>query len=115
MRCLICSHENPDRRTGSIAILTETAQKLRAKFNQSEADVRAAPTLVSRVAEVVKPKMRVAVLADEPDNRNLECALQGKADVVVSGDRHLLRLRRFHGISISRLADFVRMFPRVEE
>ena len=99
----------------SLAILTETARKLRAKFGQSEADVRSALQLVSRVAEIVKPKMRVTVLTDEPDNRILECALQGEADVIVSGDRHLLRLRRFQGIPMSRLADFVRMFPPVEE
>ena len=31
--------------------------------------------------------------------------------VVVTGDRHMLRLRRFEGSAIIRLADFLRMFP----
>lgn len=98
----------------SVAILTETAGKLRERFGQSDADVRAALKLVSRFAEIVKPATRLRVLADDPDNRILECAVEGQADLVVSGDRHLLRLRRFQGVPIGRLADFLRMFPPLE-
>jgi putative PIN family toxin of toxin-antitoxin system len=95
----------------SVAILTETAQKLREKFAQSEADIRAALKLVSRVAEVLKPTTRVHLLSDNPDNRILECALAACADLIVSGDRHLRQLRKFHGIPIVHLADFLRLFP----
>lgn len=38
---------------------------------------------------------------DEPDNRVLECALAARADVIVSGDQHLLKLQSFRGISIA--------------
>jgi putative PIN family toxin of toxin-antitoxin system len=95
----------------SVAILTETAQKLREKFAQSESDIKAALKLVSRVAEVLKPTVRVHLLADNPDNRILECALAARADLIVSGDRHLRQLRTFRGIPIVRLADFLRLFP----
>ena len=37
---------------------------------------------------------------DESDNRILECAVAGKADLIVSGDHHLQRLRVFEGIGI---------------
>jgi len=53
----------------------------------------------------------VAVLEDEPDNRILECAADAGADLIVTGDRHLLRLREFEGIAVVRLGDFLRMFP----
>lgn len=43
--------------------------------------------------------MRV-VPDDTDDDRVLECAADGAADVVVSGDRHLLRLARFRGVPI---------------
>jgi putative PIN family toxin of toxin-antitoxin system len=98
----------------SVAILTETARKLRERFSQSDGDVRAALKLVSRVAEIVKPATHLRVLADDPDNRIIECAVEGKADLVVTGDRHLLRLRRFEGVPIGRLVDFLRMFPPLE-
>jgi len=95
----------------SVAILTETAQKFRTKFAQSEADIRAALKLVSRVARVLKPPVHIHVLADEPDNRILECGLAAQADLIVSGDRHLRRLKKFQGIPILRLMDFLRLFP----
>jgi predicted nucleic acid-binding protein len=53
----------------------------------------------------------LTVLDDDPDNRILECALDAHADLVVTGDRHLLKLKKFQGIPIIRLADFIRMFP----
>lgn len=95
----------------SIAILTETAGRLGEKFGQDEADVKDALRLSSRVAQVVKPSRRVAAIEDEPDNRILECAVEARADLVVTGDRHLLKLKRFEATSIVRLADFLRLFP----
>jgi len=95
----------------TVAILTETANKLREKFNQSEEDIREALKLVSRAAKVLKTSIKLNVLEDDPDNRILECALEAQANLVVTGDRHLLKLRSFRGIPIIRLADFLRMFP----
>ena len=98
----------------SIAILTETAGRLRQKFGQDEDDIKQALRQIARAAVVSKPTSKLGVLEDEPDNRILECALDGQADLVVTGDRHLLKLRRFQGISIIRLADFLRLFPKEE-
>lgn len=95
----------------SVAILTETANKLREKFDQSEEDIREALKIVSRSAVVLKPTVKVRVLEDDPDNRILECAVEAETDVIVTGDRHLLKLKKFQGIPIVRLADFLRMFP----
>jgi len=95
----------------SVAILTETACKLRGKFNQSAEDITEALKLISHTSEVLKPGTTLAVLEDVPDNRILECALDAHADLVVTGDRHLLKLKEFRGIPIIRLADFLRMFP----
>jgi uncharacterized protein len=91
-------------------VFAETAAKLRSKFDQSEEDVREALRIVSRAAEIVKPRERIGVLDDGPDNRILECAVAGAADLVVSGDRHLLDVRRFRRSPVVRLADFLRTF-----
>ena len=45
--------------------------------------------------------------ADEPDNRVLECAVAGRADAIVTGDRAMLKLRRFEGIEILTLRAFL--------
>lgn len=52
-------------------------------------------------SEVVEPAVEVSVIADDPsDNRVLECALSAHADAIISGDKHLLVLKRFRGIPI---------------
>ncbi len=68
--------------------------------------------MISRTAEILKPAVRLNVLKDIPDNRIIECAVEARADLVVTGDRHLLKLKKFQGIPIIRLVDFLRMFPR---
>ena len=96
----------------SVAIMTETAGVLRRKFDQDEDDIKQALRQISRAAVVSKPVAKLRVVEDEADNRILECALEGRVDLVVTGDRHLLKLKRFEGIPIVRLADFLRLFSQ---
>ncbi len=92
----------------SPAILSELARTLREKFPTPEADIVAYVRQIGRVAEIVRPNRRVGVLRDEADNRVLECAEAGRVDLIVSGDRDLLRLKQHVNIPIVRPADFVR-------
>ncbi len=49
----------------------------------------------------IKPEKSFTVIKDDPDdNKFIECAVAGEADFIVSGDRHLLALKEFHGIEI---------------
>ena len=48
------------------------------------------------------------ILSDPDDNKFLGCALEIKADYIVSGDNHLLSLKHFHGIQIVDAASFIR-------
>lgn len=91
----------------SIPILTETARKLREKFKWDDEHITRAVRHAAAVATVVKPTVTLAVLADEPDNRILECALEAKAAVIVTGDRHLLELGAYEGVVIVTLAKFL--------
>jgi predicted nucleic acid-binding protein len=45
----------------------------------------------------------VRVLDDDPDNRILECALTGRAEGIVTGDRALLSLGDYEGMRIMSL------------
>lgn len=61
-----------------------------------------------RPEHVVTPDERLSVInADPADNIVLEAAVAGKADVIVSGDRHLLDLREFQNIKILTAREFV--------
>ncbi len=48
----------------------------------------------------MRPTISLTILADEPDNRVLECAFTGNADLIVSGDQALRRLGEYEGIRI---------------
>ena len=89
-------------------IMRETAKVLR-RFQWQEDEIIRHLKLVAKVAQIVAPMIAVhAVSEDETDNRILECAVAGEADLVVSGDQHLRRLKSFEGISIVRPVDFHR-------
>lgn len=93
----------------SVAILTETAGKLLGKFGWEDEWIRRALRHIARIAKVIKPTIRLEILKDDPDNRILECAIYAGAEVIVTGDRHLLALSSFEGIPILTLAEFLDM------
>lgn len=96
----------------SVAILTELASKLREKFDWNEDRIRAALKSISRTAQVVKTSRHLTVVRDPTDNRILECAEKVAADLIVTGDPHLLRLRRFGSCGIVRVSTFLRILGR---
>lgn len=60
-----------------------------------------------RPEHVVYPAERITAVTDDPaDNLVLEAAVAGRADSIVTGDRHLLRLEQFRGIPIMTPAGF---------
>jgi len=93
----------------SVAILTETANTLRTKFEWSDERVQRLLQAISTTAAVLKTQPHIHILKDEPDNRILECALLAEAEIIVSGDRHLLSLVRHRDIAIVTLADFLEL------
>lgn len=99
----------------SIAILTETANTLRNKFAWSNEKIESLLTNIGKVAVVLKTQPHIHVLHDEPDNRILECGVQAQADIIVTGDQHLLALKHYEGIILMRLSEFLaRLRTRVE-
>lgn len=96
----------------SVAILTETAKKLREKFLWDDVRIAAALKHISKVATVLKPVNRLNILSDAPDNRILECAKEAGADLIVTGDKHLLGLKQYEGMGITRIAGFLYSFRR---
>ena len=95
----------------SPAIVAEVAEKLRSKFGWGEARILQRSKLMAKTGKkIIVPRLVIEVMRDDPDdNRILECAVEGKADLIVSGDRALLRLKSYDGIPIVRPVDFLRI------
>jgi predicted nucleic acid-binding protein len=50
---------------------------------------------------------RISALKDGPDNRVLECAVSGRADVIVTGDKEMLRLHGYQETKIVSLKAYL--------
>ncbi|MBN2517688.1 MAG: putative toxin-antitoxin system toxin component, PIN family [Candidatus Altiarchaeota archaeon] len=62
---------------------------------------------VLTVARLVKPDLVLNVVRHPADNRILECALDGNADFIVTGDKDLLALKEFRGMKILTAKEFL--------
>lgn len=101
--------EGKDQLVLSRAILGELLEVLDRKFARDAEELAHVAVFVSDLATVVAPKRRLRVVKDDPDNRILECALAGKAQAIVTGDKGLLALRSFEGIPVIALAAYLGM------
>nr|MDQ6926666.1 putative toxin-antitoxin system toxin component, PIN family [Candidatus Eremiobacteraeota bacterium] len=89
-------------------ILAEVDRVIRDKFGWEPARVAVAQHALSTFTRRVYPERLIAAVADDPDdNRILECAVASASLLLVSGDKHLLRLEAFEGIRIVTAAAFI--------
>ena len=92
----------------SRTLLAEFGRVLDQKFRWSPDLIEAAVAQMTRIAMVVEPSEVVQVIrADQADDRVLEAAHACHADVIVSGDRHLLDLGAWNEIEIVSPAEFI--------
>lgn len=85
----------------STALLAEFGRILTGKFGWATDRTERAVAQIARLATVVDPTEHVvAIAADPDDDRVLEAAAEASADVICSGDRHLVRLGQWRTIRI---------------
>jgi uncharacterized protein len=106
---------------GEIQLLTspslfkEFEKVLKEKFKLNIHLVREIIEEVMDVAEIVEVSSHIkAISYPDEDNRVLECAVDGKADFIVTGDtRHILPLKEYGGIKILSPSEFLKHLPMV--
>lgn len=88
-------------------IIDEVLTVLARKFSKdAEALSRVAVNLAG-MGELVSPSEKLTILADEADNRILECAMTGRAEAIVTGDKAMLMLKRYQDIRIITLSQYL--------
>ena len=99
----------------SLPLLKEFEKVLKEKFKLSIHLVREITEGVREVAEIVEVSSHIrAISYPDEDNRVLECAVDGKADFIVTGDtRHILPLKEYGGIKILSPSEFLKHLPTV--
>ncbi|TFH30662.1 MAG: putative toxin-antitoxin system toxin component, PIN family [Deltaproteobacteria bacterium] len=88
-------------------LLREILSVLSRKFSRDREELSRVAVVLGEMGEVVDPSLRLAVFRDEPDNRILECAVEGKADAIVTGDKAMLALGAYQGIRLISLAEYL--------
>jgi putative PIN family toxin of toxin-antitoxin system len=81
-------------------ILLELRNILTGRFQWKDEQVTRILSFIEEKTTMIQPKRRLSVIkGKDADNRILECAVEGKVDYLISGDkRHILPLREYSGI-----------------
>jgi len=98
---------NSDILIVSKPIVEETLRILAEKFERNIEELSRTAVFMSEMAITVEPVERLNVLLDEPDNRILECALEGDADKIVTGDKAMLSLSAYETVEIISLRSYL--------
>jgi len=99
--------DETDQLVLSRPIVDELLDVLARKFARDAEELAHVAVFVTELAVVVAPKRRLRVVKDDPDNRILECALAGRAEVIVTGDKALLALKFYEKIRILTLREYL--------
>ena len=98
----------------SSAILIEVQAKLEQKMRFERAQAVEFINRLKRIAIEVNPTQILNIVKEDPDdNVILECALEAHADIIVSADRDLLRLKQFEGIQIHHPSNLKYIFSYI--
>jgi putative PIN family toxin of toxin-antitoxin system len=97
----------------SIEIIKEISRvlnypRIKEHFKPKDKTIKRFFRLIFRKAIISKDIYHTDKIVDDPtDNKFLACALEKKADYIVSRDPHLRNLKHYHGIQIVDAATFI--------
>jgi len=93
---------------------TRVAEEISQKFTQIE--ITEILGLFILNSEIIDPGgLEIRECEDLADNKFLECAIAGGCEVIVSGDKHLLKMSEFHGVKILKPRDFLDKYLNSKE
>jgi putative PIN family toxin of toxin-antitoxin system len=92
-------------------VLLEVERVLRLKVKLDSFKISIILDSIRDISIFVSPSFTLSVVErDKSDDRILECALEAKADYIISGDSHLLSLKEYQGIKILSPVEFLKLF-----
>lgn len=95
----------------SPSILEELEETLKKDFDWDRDQIKDSIEKIRANTILVHPKLKVTVIKEkDDDNRILECAIEGRVQYLISGDRkHLLPLKKYQGTKILSPAEFLKL------
>lgn len=84
-------------------------EKFTKRLEDKEYTVEKAVTKIALITILIEPNININEIKEDPDdNRVLECAVSAEVDFIISGDNHLLSLKRYSGIDIITASEFIK-------
>jgi uncharacterized protein len=99
--------EGRDELIISLPIIREVLSVLASKFSRDKEELSRVAVILGEMGTLVEPSRRLSVFRDEPDNRILECGVEGKAEAIVTGDKAMLAVGEYEGVRLITLADYL--------
>lgn len=94
----------------ALPILLELSEKLSGKFHWDKGQIITTIKIISNSVTLVSPKQKLDVIkADKSDNKIIEAAVAADADFIITGDKHLLGMKRYKEIKTVSPAQFLKL------
>lgn len=82
--------------------------RIQQKYNLSDADIAEYLEVLKTFAVIVRGTITVNAVPDDPDDDVIiACAIEAEADMIISGDQHLLSLGSYQGVTIVKAVEFL--------
>jgi len=93
-----------------------TYPQMRKRFHYSDSQIEAFVTFLEEDAILLTPPFTVHAVADDSDDdKFVALALAGKAQYIVSGDDHLLKIGQYQGVTILKPAAFLLLWQTLQQ
>lgn len=99
----------------SDALLSELARIMKDKFTIRPAEVKETERLLRMACMVTRPKVIPDILTDKPDNQVLAITHEAEIEVIVTGDKKMLELKRYNDTHIMTVDKFLSQYKIDEE
>ena len=95
---------------------TEEIIRVMTELNVDVSLVKDWDKTIRKNAILVVPTRKIeAIKEDPPDDKFIECAIESHADYIITGDKHLRRLKEYEGIKIINAAEFLEILKTYKE
>jgi len=92
-------------------IVNEVGKVLR-RLGREEREVIKRCKEIVHIADIIQPTITLRVVRDPKDDPIVECAVDGKADMIVSLDKDLLTLKAYNNIPVLHVVDLLRILGK---
>lgn len=85
-------------------------KEIQDKIRTKNLEMKRTIEKIASISTIVEPQLHFHEIKDDPDDdKVLDCAVEGKAEFILSQDKHLLKLKEFKGIRIIPPTEFIKI------